>query len=687
MKTHLIFPYRFIGKALGSFVFLVVVLFSLPGTPIISPFNSPHSQVLLISPFKAVKKGEKIPLGFFFHLNPGWHTYWSYEGETGKPLKVTWEPPEGSKVTPLPWPVPHRYENLIGENKKAYSFIYEREVLIPFLLQIPENHEKNNITLKAHLEWLLCKDVCLSQEKNLSLSLKIQDKPLVSKETQKLFHKWKDRSPLKTVMESDFKRKGLKNIIHFKNPKACIDIYPHQPEDFSPAPPTLIKKKTGCAFEVLPGSSKLPQISGLLLYKTNEGKVRGANFVSREKAPFSLLFFALLAFIGGLILNIMPCVLPVIFLKLYNTLELKGQTARSFLSLNLSYTAGVISSFLALAFFIFISKTAGESIGWGFHLQSPVFVTLLALLFLIMGFYLLGWISLPLPRTSLNFKDEKPLSHFLTGILSTTAASPCTVPFMASAVGFAFSRSYMEIFVIFFFLGLGLSFPYLLLSFFPGLLSHLPGPGKWMERLKVFFAFPLFATVLWLFYLLFFQLNKKTFLITVILLLLAVLSLLAQKLFKNRGFKYVFLTFLIGMGTTVIFQKTEQSSPVQKKAPYPESLNVKSFSPNDIFTERQKGKNIFIAFGAEWCLTCKFNERIFHKKPVTDFFKTHSIQFYYGDWTNKNPVITKFLEKYGYKGVPFYIFFKGSERVVIFSSFLTLSSFLKKLQLAFKKSE
>ena len=669
---------------------MIVVLFSLPGFTIISPFNSPHSEVLLISPFKAVKKGEKIPLGFLFHLNPGWHTYWSYEGEIGKPLKVTWELPEESKVTPLPWPVPHRYENLIGENKKTYSFTYEKEVLIPFHLQIPESYEKNNITVKAHLEWLLCKDVCLSQEKILSLSLKIQDKPLVSKEIQTLFHKWKDRSPSETVMKSDFQRKGLKNIIHFhfENPKACVDIYPHQPEDFSPVPPTLIKKKTGCAFEVFKGSSKLPQISGLLLYKTNEGKVRGANFVSKEKAPFSLLFFALLAFIGGLILNIMPCVLPVIFLKLYNTLELKGQSARSFLSLNLSYTAGVISSFLALAFFIFISKTAGESIGWGFHLQSPVFVTFLSLLFLLMGFYLLGWLSLPLPKASLNFKGEKPLSHFLTGILSTTAASPCTVPFMASAVGFAFSRSYMEIFVIFFFLGLGLSFPYLLLSFFPGLLNHLPGPGKWMERLKVFFAFPLFATVLWLFYLLFFQLNKNAFLITVILLPLAVFFLLAQKLFKNRGFKYALLTaFLIGMGTILIFQKMGQNSLIQKKAPYPDNLNVKSFSPDEIFTERQKGKNIFIAFGAEWCLTCKFNERIFYKKPVTDFFKTHSIQFYYGDWTNKNPVITKFLEKYGYKGVPFYIFFKGSEKIVIFPSLLTSKSFLKKLQLAFKESE
>ena len=630
-------------------------------------------------------------MGFLFHLKPGWHTYWSYEGEVGKPLKVRWQLPEGSTLSPLPWPIPSRFENLIGENKKVYSFIYKEEVLIPFQLKIPGTYGKDNITLQAHLEWLLCKDVCLSQEKHLSLNLKVQDSPLISKETQKLFQKWKDQSPGKQVIESHFQRRDSRNMIHFENQEVCVDIYPHQPEDFSPTPPLKIKKQRGCTFEALPGSSRLPKISGLLLYKDSEGKTQGANFISREQAPFSLLWFALMAFIGGLILNIMPCVLPVIFLKLYNTMELRGKAVKSLLWPNLSYTAGVISSFLLLALFIFISKSAGESIGWGFHLQSPVFVTLLSLLFLLMGFYLLGWLSFPLPKAVLDFKGDKTFSHFLTGILSTTAASPCTVPFMASAVGFAFSRSYVEIFVIFFFLGLGLSFPYLLLSFFPGFLNRLPGPGKWMERFKAFFALPLFGTTLWLLYLLFFQLNQKTFLITVILLPVSVFCLLLtqRRIFKKTSLQFLLLTaFLTGLGTVIVFQKKRAPGPlVQKKAPYPASLNVKPFSPDKILEEKERGENIFIAFGAEWCLTCKLNERIFRKKPILDFFKTHSIEFYYGDWTNKNPLITKFLEKYGYKGVPFYIFFKGSKRIVIFPSLLTSKSFLKKLQSSFEKPE
>ena len=477
-------------------------------------------------------------------------------------------------------------------------------------------------------------------------------------------------------------------MITFENreKETCIDIYPLQKEDFSPTPPKSITGQTNCVFEVTSGSSDLPKISGLLLYRGEEGRIKSSLFTSTEKAPFHLFWFLILAFIGGLILNVMPCVLPVIFLKLYNTLELKEKTGRSLIYLNLSYVAGVVSSFLLLAFFIVLSKSAGESIGWGFHLQSPVFVTLLSLLFSLMGFYLLNLLDIPLPKVALNFKGEKVFSHFLTGVLSTTAASPCTVPFMASAVGFAFSRSYLEIFTIFLFLGLGLSFPYLLLSFFPGFLKRLPGPGKWMERLKTLLAFPLFGTTLWLFWLLFFQLNQKIFFITLSLFTLTIALLLTRKFFNKYPLirTLLFTAAVSVLIALVFFQKIGNTPPLHAKSSYT-ALNAQTFLPDQIKQDRSEEKNIFIAFGAEWCLTCKLNERIFDSPEIIDFFKNQSIKFYYGDWTNNNPLITSFLEKYGYKGVPFYIFFKGSEKTVIFPSLLTTKSFIKKLQSALKE--
>ena len=297
-----------------------------------------------------------------------------------------------------------------------------------------------------------------------------------------------------------------------------------------------------------------------------------------------------------------------------------------------------------------------------------------------MGLYLLGWLPLPMPQRALNFKGEKPLSHFFTGMLSAIAASPCTVPFMASAVGFALSRSHLEIFIIFLFLGLGLSFPYLLLACSPKLLRALPTPGRWMERLKKFLALPLFATALWLIHLLFFQLNEKAFLVTLILLPLVAATALLQNLFKSPsvGPWILSLSFMILAGL-LSFQKIGGKRFAPNKALPFKALSPKPFAHSKIKEERNKGENIFIAFGAEWCLTCKFNERVFSDPAVADFFKARSLAFYYGDWTQKNPHITRFLEKYGYRGVPFYIAFKGSKKALILPGLLTSNTLIKKL--------
>ena len=278
------------------------------------------------------------------------------------------------------------------------------------------------------------------------------------------------------------------------------------------------------------------------------------------------------------------------------------------------------------------------------------------------------------------------ISQFFTGVLSTTAASPCTVPFMAPAVGWAFSRQTFEVLTIFLFLGIGLSFPYLLLSFFPQALKYVPYPSRKMDLLKKWLCLPLFLTCIWLFYVLQKQLSHTSFL----LLIFSFLSLTSfivikyvkkPKFYKNLSFSLLFLA-LIGFVSHKIydftFKKEDSKKKEKAKSPFKRSI-WQIFDEESITFDKNLGKNVFVAFGAEWCLTCKFNERFFNQKEFLNLIKENQIQLYYGDLTEPDPKIITFLEKYGQRGVPFYIFFK-KDKFHIFPTLLTKKTFLKKIE-------
>ena len=449
---------------------LLILFFLVLFLPSVSSFaeDSKKYDIQLVSPFSKVEKGKKYPLALWIKLYSGWYTYWSYAGDFGKNLTTQWQAPPEVSVKDLVFPTPQRYADKIGK-EVFFSFIYKKSTLIPFEIFIPDHYEGNQVPLSVQVHFFICREVCISKTETLEIHLDIAQKEVADSFFQDLFQKWQKKRPQPLNVKSSFKKKDKVLLMEFSFEEAieCLDIFPRSQEDFSTHPPKrLNQSEHSCTFEIQKSSSSLPFIFGLLTYKDQQNQLHSAEFKSHEKKPFGLIWFIFMAFLGGLILNIMPCVLPIIFLKFYNTLEFINQPRKKIITLNLSYVAGVISSFLVLALMISLSKQAGQFIGWGFHLQSPLFVTVLALLFMFMGFYLLNWVSFSMPQVSLSFKNEKILSHFVTGVLSTTAASPCTVPFMASAVGFAFSRTFVEVFIIFFFLGLGLSFPYIVLAFF-----------------------------------------------------------------------------------------------------------------------------------------------------------------------------------------------------------------------------
>ena len=659
-----------------------------------NPFSqkelSNQNTAKLISSYSQIKKGHFFPVGLWIKIPPGWHSYWSFPGDFGQAPQIQWEPIDHVQIKPLPFPSPYRKE--ISINKKpAYSFIYESELLIPFQVFIEEGYNKDHLPLSLNLKWFICKELCLFKTASLQLNLKIGPDFKTNQKSKKVFDSWQVLFPKKLNLKSLFKVKDKSLIVNFFFEKEikCKDVFPSRNVDFSTKLPVLLTQTSKhCSFQIQKSSSQLKKIFGLLIY-SQKGERGSAVFQSNREEGLDILWFILMAFLGGLILNIMPCVLPLIFLKFYSLMELKHLPSKKILHLNLSYAMGVIVSFLFLAFIIFISKRAGESLGWGFHLQSPVFVAVLALLFILMAFYLLNFISFSFPKVSLLFKNEKAFSHFVTGILSTTAASPCTVPFMVSAVGFAFSRSSVEIFIIFLFLGLGLSFPYLALSFFPGALKYIPAPGRWAEILKKLFSIPLFLTALWLFRILYLQVDFKVFLFSLILFPLALAGVLSQARVKRQSlkktliliFSVLFLVFFTAQKLLHDFLKKDQLTVKgQAQKSFQKDLNWINFNKQQVLFDKQSGKNIFIVFGASWCLTCKLNERIFKKQEFKDIIQQNQIQLYYGDWTSQNPEITKFFKSYSQPGVPFYIFFKGEEELFIFPNLLFQESFFEKLK-------
>ena len=679
-----------------AFIFIFLLLF--PSVSFNTSLNKQNQNLIpekkeafppaLISPYTKVKKRAPFIVGIHIQLAPEWHSYWSFAGDFGQSPHVQFQEIKHVQIKALPFPRPQRKSFLINK-KTSYSFIYENELLIPFEVFIKEDYKETDLDLSVNLEWSICKEICLSKETRLQLKLRVSNTFTENAKTQPIFQFWKKLFPFPKKhlnLKSHFKSKGNKQIIDFffKDPISCLDLFPETHLDFLTEKARLLKQtEKTCSFEVKKSTSNLNTISGLLVYSQGS-KTQSILFQADKSKHLKLLWFILMAFLGGLLLNVMPCVLPLIFLKFYNNLQLAQQSRKTIFLSNVSYSAGVISSFLILAIFIFISKQTGESLGWGFHLQSSLFVSWLALLFTLMAFYFLDILSFPQLKLPSLFKDQKTSSHFLTGVLATTAASPCTVPFMASAVGFAFSRSYLEILSIFFFLGVGLSFPYLALSIFPQILRYAPSPGRWTTTVKKLLSIPLFLTSFWLTYILYFQLNLKTFFFTLTIFPLLFCWLILNSMIQKQSLKKIIagitVTLIICIFILQAVFKTQETEKQTVKASSSLNSQWQIFDNNKILFDKKIQKNIFVALGAEWCLTCKFNERIFKTEKFKSLAKEKNIALYYGDWTNKTDLITHFLESYSRQGVPFYIFFKGEEKLFIFPTLLLEEPFLEKLK-------
>lgn len=666
------------------FLFRLFILLSiwLPLSAQSKDFSSwgKYTQAELISETTVLAPGQVGTLGLRITLVDGWHTYWLNPGDSGSPIRLRFTPSPGLKVRKVLFPIPER--ELTGP---LISFVYKHEVLLPIEVEV-DSDVKPGRTLKLDVdaEWLVCEDVCIPAITKLNLDVPIGTLEQVQPGPR--FGQFQATRALVPEPRKEFPHFVIKGeVASLKLPEMSNDDMVHEffPFRASGVTNAVAKVEDG---QLLLEKSNVAAVAedrvGVLVLKSKStGQLRGWEFGSAGwkfelalPSEGGLLWMLLSAFLGGLILNLMPCVFPILSMKLLSLMKLGKAHAREVREQNLAYVAGVLISFLAIASVLSILRSTGNLVGWGFQLQSPVFLALLTWLFFALSLNLLGVFEIDLLNANWGHKLTRlggVWGSFFTGVLAVVVASPCTAPFMGVALGFGLSQPVPVLLAIFFMLGLGLAFPYLLFVIFPSWVRVLPRPGPWMKIMKQVMAFPMLATTLWMVWVLA-QVRDMNAVIVVLAGCL-ILGFAFWLALWTRRMARVLLVLTLVAGVGYIYVSSDESV----RAGLIEDGVWKAFSDKTL-TEL-KGKNVFIDMTADWCLSCKVNERlVLSDEEVLAQLKAKNVTLLKGDWTQRSEEITRFLNHYNRVGVPFYILFSPKHpEGLILPEVLTKSSFLE----------
>lgn len=657
--------------------------------------KTPRTKVTWLSETTAAPKGETFFSAFHFQLEPGWHIYWKNPGDSGEAPKVRWKSPPGVFISELFFPPPEKIQLISSEGSPPVTLVnfgYHRQVAFPFQITVPKNFAENALKLSAELSWLICQSgaegVCIPEKVALRRTLLLSSTIQASPEQERI------RSTLEKL-PADFPGKAFYRIQ--KNDLVLLlDEKNIQPIDFYPLTPGIVHlsspwtiTQTAHGWRMQTRRGDLPpgeRLEGLLFSKGNPPP-KVFHLVA-EKQRGKWWMFLLLAFAGGFLLNLMPCVFPVLSLKILQFVQEGGGAKNGTRKQGMAYSLGVLLSFLAIGFLLQALRSGGRALGWGFQLQEPWFIAALAFLFFLLALSLFGVfeIGTSFATWSAQKGQEKALAgSFGTGILAVAVATPCTAPFMGPALAFALSATPFQTFATFAALGLGMASPYLLLSFFPQWLRKLPKPGFWMITFKEGMGFLLGATVLWLCWLY----GRLTSLEGSMALAFA-LGAAGFGVWLSLALKRHFPKFSpspLLSGTILFFLVF---TPLAAKLPSADS-NTEWVSPAAGWQPFQKEKlerllaekkPVFVDFTADWCLTCKFNEKTVLENPkIKAKLKETGVILLRADWTKRDAEIARELHRFGREGVPFYLYFPPSKKEpVVLPQLLTVETMLRTLE-------
>ena len=628
-----------------------------------NPVETGHARASLITNLQDSQQ-ESFYVGVRLEMQEGWHTYWENPGDSGSPFDAQWNVDQGIIVENVEWPTP-----VTIPYPPLMTFGYEGDVVFPFKVfrAIDSNLSKINL----EFDFLICADICIPEKASLSLDLSTALPDSLVDEAIKSLPA--DFIQTQSVVEGDH----LKIKFKSSQPVSNAYLFPREDNLFAYTPTQKWNRLSEDTYEIAVPvlNDEVGSFSGILRINDEGFQVKE----ELESAPSMSLWQAILfALIGGLILNLMPCVFPVISLKVLSFVSMGGNDNTKIRNHALSFVGGVMSTFLSIAAALIIIRSTGSMIGWGYQLQSPIVVGILTLIMLGIGLILLTNINFAAGLTTLGSSVQSRNDYsgsFFTGVLAVVVASPCTAPFMGAAIGYALLQPSFATLPIFIALGLGFAGPYLLLALRPDWISALPKPGAWMETLKQFFAFPMIATALWLMWVFMVQTSGDALILLLILGLILAIAIWMIATFKGR-WKWVGMLATFLAAIQMFNNLPENTSELAADSSAEQwSLAIES----DLQAQDQA---YLINFTAAWCITCQTNEKTaFARDKVKEYLKNQDITYVKADWTNRNEDIAIGLARYERTGIPLYIFWKpGMPGSKILPAVLTEDILIKSMQ-------
>src|SRR6202162_1197664 len=663
----------------------------------------------LLSGTSAVVPGKPFSVGLLLRMVPGWHTYWKYSGDAGLPTEIKWNLPPGWKVGEIQWPIPLK----TIDPGDILTYGYQDEVLLIQEVTPPAKIAESSTKLSAQTDWLVCEKICIPGNANLVLELPTSTS--AEPKNTDLFARYRRLLPQEfpdaKTASTTWSHAG--NNLDFKI--SSEQIAQSRATAFSPLPqgntvvghPSIESRTANEISFKIPIESadrSLSSMPGLIVFAEHEnGNDRAAWEIAPTQvtaAPLiaqpsrGLATFLFFGFIGGFILNLMPCVLPIISLKIFGFIKQAGESRAKIFRNGLAFTAGIFAWFIALALLLIVLKSAGRDVTWGgFQFTNAYFVLTLSVIVLVFALNLFGVFEISLPpslsRGMLSTAERKgDLGSFFQGVFATVLATPCTAPFLGTALGFAFTQSPLVILSMFLAIAAGMSAPYFLLSAQPAWMRFLPQPGPWMVHVKQFMGFLLLATLLFLLYVLGAQRGLDGAIWASCFLLIIAVACWMKGVFvvptaspAKRTISVLIMLALLLASCVYFIGDKFQSAKIDIAASGAPG-DWQPFTPERLQSERDAGHAVFIDFTAAWCLTCKFNEKtVLENAAVREAFQRHGVVKLKADWSNGAPVITKLLQRVGRPGVPLYVLYPGkSEEPIVFPELLTKNIILEKLE-------